>query len=169
MQHKRERITSSFVQLKMIAVLIFVAVPYINLVQEKNSIKESLVQVVIFWIFSALLWLFAITRKIIYYDTEKFYIEDWKGNQIDEVPNEKVSSMLFSGFGFSSMPSLGSYRLFYKNLNDEQKEFWIFPNLRTNAPSIMKKLKETNPNLLTSNLSFGGLEHLIFKNEDWFR
>ncbi len=75
--------------------------------------------------------------------------------------------MLFSGFGGNSFGS--SFRVFYLKEDGTKNDFWIHPNLRTNTWLIKEKLKKMNPNLLTTNFSFGGIEHLFVKDEDWFR
>jgi hypothetical protein len=35
--------------------------------------------------------------------------------------------------------------------------------------TFVDKLKKMNPDLLATNFSFGGIEHLFVKDEDWFR
>lgn len=164
---KKEKISSNFISIKAMAILFFFAALYILFIQDENPIQVAIGGTLIVWGIALTLWFYAMTRNKVYYDKEKFYIHNWKGVEIDVVPNEKITSMLFSGFGTYSLS--GAYRLFYDSDDGQKKEFWIFPNLKTNTWTIKEQLKKENPDLLTTKISFGGIEHFFIRNEDGFR
>lgn len=164
---KNRRLTSSFLGVKINAIILAVVFVMFLFLTFIDFNLGGILITMIFGALSAGFWFYATRRNIVYYNQEVFTIQNWKGEVIDEVPNEKITSMLFSGYGPNYIGS--SHRLFYKNENGEKKEFWIFPNSGTNTHTLKQRLKKLNPEMHTTNFSFGGIEHLFVNDEDWFK
>ena len=166
-KNKKQRLTSNFVILKIIASAIFLkgGMLLVHSIINHNGLETFGSFVVL--IIGILIWIIALTRNTVYYDGATFHIFSWRDEWIDSVPHENVTSMLFSGSGINSARM--SYRLFYRAKDGTKKDFWIVPNLRTDTHVLKAKLKKINPELLTTGATFGLIEHFFVKNEDWFR
>jgi hypothetical protein len=161
--NKKEKLTSDFIGLKAMAIMFFIGGAYIVFIQDRSPFKEVIAP----WGIALLIWIYAITRNKVYYAEEKIFIYNWKGKEIDIVLIDKISSMLFSGFRANSFGH--AYRFFYNVEGGRKKEFWVFPHVYADIVKLEKRIKEVNPDLLTTNSSFGGIEHLFIRNEDGFR
>ena len=163
---KREVISSNFIGLKSIAILFMVVTPYIFFIQDGRVFKDAIIPQGFIWVISIAILIFCKTRDKIQYDGTTFYITDWKGNE-RVVTNESISAMLMCGIKVSTFRY--TFRFIYNTDKDSKKQFWLYPNYRVSLPSFQKKLKEANPNILISNDSLAGIEHLFFKDEKWFK
>jgi hypothetical protein len=163
---KREIISSNFIGLKSISILFMVVSPYIFFIQDGRAFKDAIIPQGFIWLISIAILIFCKTRDKIEYDGNMFYITNWKGVE-RVVTNERIIAMLQFGIKVSTFSY--TFRFIYNSENNSKKQFWLYPNFRVNLSSFQKKLKETNPNILISNESLGGIEHLFFKDEKWFK
>ncbi len=167
--NQKENISSRFILTKIFVALWLISGFYLFF-QNSNNTSEIIDYFQLFSI-PLLLLFFTATRKEVQFDSKKFYLSNWRGEEIEVIPLEKISSMLYAGIeGNHGMMFniFQAYRFFYFSKDGTKKEFWLYPRFKVSIPQLQKKLKTANPDVIILNDSFF-IAHLLFRNEDWFR
>ena len=166
-KNEKDKLTSRFIGLKIMAIFFFLICGLLLFLLFLQFHMGIAIVALILTLLGSSFWYFTKTRKQVYYDGEHFHLFTWKGEQIESVANSQITAMVLSGFGAGTFGA--AQRVFYKSKDGTKKDFYIYPNLRTNTGTLKQKLKKMNPDLLTEHFSFGGIEHLFIKDDDWFR
>lgn len=145
-----EKFFAIFFSLVIISVILF---------QSDFNFFQQLTSITLLLISSTLTLYFLSTRNIIEYNSTEINIKNWKRNEIEIIPIERIISFYFAGISGMTI-----YKVYYKDSSNIVKHFWLFPKLDTNIENIKNEIKLVNRNLKTNNVSFG-IEYLFFNNE----
>lgn len=157
---KRRKLSSNSRGGVIVLFLLFGVSPLlISIFQDKTTIWDACLISLPFWGITFLIGLFYLTRDDVEYDGEFFYIYNWRKEPKNIVPIENISSMIWFR---------NTYRFYYHTKNGGKRYFTLHANVGFSPWQLEKKLKRANPYFFSVQTVFG-FEHLIFRNEEWFK
>jgi hypothetical protein len=151
-------VSSKFTLIKIFVLIGFLSIAF-NLVREfrNDTINQKSIMVLALGTFAmAGIFYFVSTRKRIDYDDIKqaVFIIDTKQHTEIEIPVEKIDKILYSGIGFGN--GTYSYLIVYRDSLNQQQKVRLFTNSSDHSiKTIITDAKLKNPNLITTNWSFG--------------
>lgn len=161
MQKKRKLSSNSRGGVIVLFLLFVVAPPLVYIFQDKTTLLDAFLMSLPFWGITFLIGLFYLTRDDVEYDGAFFYIYNWRKEPKNIVPIESISSMIWSRH---------IYRFFYVSTEGVKKHFFLYPNAGFSPWKLEKELKKANPNFFSGGIPFlGGLQHVFFRDEDWYK
>jgi hypothetical protein len=109
------------------------------------------------FLFALVAWLFFYCQNtpIIEYDylEEKLQVRKRKSDQIEVIPVQNITKILYSSFGLSTRYS---YVIVYQNQGQEQSQIRVFPiPFQKDIEQLQLDTKAKNPDVVISNWSVG--------------
>lgn len=152
MESKRVQISTSFISLRMTAIVALLA-PLIIL--EFNNKGELFIQLIIAIIFIAIsIFILTYNQNKIEYDGDYFYLMNKKNNLAETIPISNVVALSYCFLGFSNGLSSYSYRVIYHTNNYEIKQFWLFPSTSTDTYVLKNEIKNKVPHVILTHDCF---------------